>query len=189
MSRSDGFVIADINVELFNDPKYRALWRVLRDPDKMARAAVVHLATILTSWGHGERLPANLCAPLWLETCEDEVAALAAVGLLDPDGMLDAETWEGWFGAARDRRQERRDSGRRGGIARSLATAQLSANGSTATAPLRESRTRPYRTDRTDPTNAGAGARDATPPRPLRDLMAEAGLDPSLLPKVDESGS
>ena len=56
MSRDGGFPIADVATAHFNDPKVRRLWRVLGDPDMMARAMTLHFAVILASWGEGRRV-------------------------------------------------------------------------------------------------------------------------------------
>lgn len=122
MSRDDGFPIADVDVRLLDDAKFRALWRRLRDPGGMYQATTLYLSVILASWSAGERVTLNEAVPTWADPYEGIVAELEAVGLIDADGRLPEHAWDGWFGPAHARREERREAGRRGGLARAAAS-------------------------------------------------------------------
>lgn len=117
MSRDDGFTRADIDSSYFDDAKMRALWHVLLDADKMARAVVLHKATLLSSWRHGERVTVQEAAPIWLPVDEALVAALVSVKLLDKGGRVAPSSWRRWIGPAIERREKRRVAGATGGRA------------------------------------------------------------------------
>lgn len=112
-----------------DDPKMRALWQNLKDPERMARAVVLHAATVLASWRQGERVSVTQAAPLWLLVDDELVTALRAAKLIDRAGKVPAGSWSEWFGPAFDRRETRRESGRAGGYAK----AQRSPSDATAT--------------------------------------------------------
>lgn len=117
MSRDDGFPIADVDTGYFDDAKIKDLWQRLRDPDRMARAIVLHKATVLASWRQGCRVTVTQSCPLWMTVDADLLEALIAVHLLDRGGRLPSTSWTEWFGPAQNRRKIRRESGRLGGIA------------------------------------------------------------------------
>ena len=117
MSRDDGFAIADIDTGYFDDAKARDLWQRLRDPDRMARAVVLHKATLLASWRHGERVTATQACPMWMTADDDLLDALKAVKYLDRAGKIPVASWSTWFDAAFARREARRGAGRLGGLA------------------------------------------------------------------------
>jgi hypothetical protein len=118
MSRSEGFPIADVDVGVLDDPKVRALARSTRDEALVARAIVAYLSVVTSSWGRGERVTLEDAVPLWITGTEDLAGRLAAVGLLDSEGRIPERAWESWFMPAWDRREERRESGRKGGYAK-----------------------------------------------------------------------
>lgn len=126
MPRDDGFAVADTATGKLDDPKFRKLWRIVHDGPAMNAAVVLHDAVQLASWAAGERVTAEDAAPFWMESVENVAANLQAVGLLDKDGRLPAKAWESWFGAARDRRQKRRDAGQSGGRPKPYANQMVS---------------------------------------------------------------
>lgn len=118
MSREDGFDVADVATGHLDDPKVKALWRALApDQDRMSRALMLHVATLLASWRQGSRVTVTEAVPVWLDPDAELVAALVAARLLDKSGRIPPRSWKGWFGPAWDRREVRRESGRRGGQA------------------------------------------------------------------------
>lgn len=117
MSRDDGFPVADVDSAYFEDSKMRDLWQRVRDPDKMARAVILHSATFLGSWRQGERITVTQAAPLWIQVDEELVGHLKAVKLLDRAGKITTNAWDKWFGPAFQRREAKRESGRAGGLA------------------------------------------------------------------------
>ncbi len=117
MSRDDGFPVADMDSAYFEDSKMRDLWQRLRDPDLMARAVVLHAATLLGSWRQGERITVAQATPLWMVSDVAVVDHLKAVKLLDRVGKIPAQSWIKWFGPAFGRREARREAGRSGGLA------------------------------------------------------------------------
>ncbi len=143
MSRDDGFPVADVDSAYFEDSKMRDLWQRVRDPDLMARAVVLHAATLLGSWRQGERITVGQATPLWMVTDADAVDHLKAVKLLDRAGKIPAQSWTKWFGPAFGRREARREAGRIGGLAKPKqpsSDALPSPNGSSSpTQPVRPS--------------------------------------------------
>lgn len=117
MSRGDGFATADVDSSYMDDAKMRALWQRLRDTDRMARAVLLHQATLLASWRHGERVTVTEAAPIWLPADDELVGHLQAVKLLDRSGKIGKASWTEWFGAADARRAKRRAAGAVGGQA------------------------------------------------------------------------
>jgi hypothetical protein len=128
VSRDDGFTVADIDSSYLEDAKMRALWQRLRDPALMAQAVVLHKATLLASWRHGERVTVAESAPTWLPVNAELVEHLVAVRLLDKVGKVSPTSWRHWFGAANDRRAKRRDAGQKGGIRSGQARSNASAS-------------------------------------------------------------
>ena len=117
MSRDDGFPVADVDSAYFDDAKMRDLWQRVRDADRMARAVVLHTATLLASWRQGERVTVAQAHPLWMVHDDEIVADLKAVKMLDRAGKIPLGPWDRWFGAAYRRREARREIGRTGGLA------------------------------------------------------------------------
>jgi hypothetical protein len=116
MSRDDGFEVADVAAGHLDDPKVKALWRALGpDQDRMSRALLLHLATLLASWRQGARVTVTEAVPVWLEPDAELVAALVDARLLDKSGRIPPRSWKGWFGPAWDRREKRRRAGALGG--------------------------------------------------------------------------
>lgn len=120
MARDAGFSIADVSVTIFEDTKVRLLVRRLQaQPGERNTALLLYLATVLESWKAGRQVAASEALPLWME--EDAVPAieaLVAAKLLDEAECVPDDTWEAWYGTARDRRARLRESGRKGGLAR-----------------------------------------------------------------------
>ena len=130
-SRDDGFAVADVSTSYYDDDKVRELWRILEgDVSAMCEAMTMHNATVIGSWRVGRRVTVNQAAPLWLPVREPIVEALVSARLLDRSRKVPPRSWAGWFGPAEARREERREAGRRGGIAKAKRTA------SSATAEL-----------------------------------------------------
>jgi hypothetical protein len=126
MSRDDGFAIADISTSTLEDVKFRALWRTLNEPGTMSQAVVIYLATLLESWKSGERVCAEVAAPMWVANADTIASILSSVGLLDAQGMVPEHVWDNWFGPAYSRREEKRKAGSIGGQRKaSNALAQL----------------------------------------------------------------
>jgi hypothetical protein len=117
MSRDDGFAVADMDSAYFDDAKMRDLWQRLHDPDRMARAVVLHAATLLGSWRQGERITVGQASPLWMPHDDEIVEDLKAVRMLDRSGKIPSGPWNKWFGVAFKRREVRRETGRAGGLA------------------------------------------------------------------------
>jgi hypothetical protein len=118
MSREDGFDVADVATGHLDDPKVKALWRALApDQDRMSRALMLHVATLLASWRQGSRVTVTEAVPVWLDPDPELVAALVDARLLDKTGRIPPRSWKGWFGPAWERREVRRESGRKGGQA------------------------------------------------------------------------
>lgn len=117
MSRDDGFPVADMDSAYFDDAKMRDLWQRLHDADRMARAVILHAATLLGSWRQGERITVAQATPLWMGADAELVADLKAVKLLDRAGKIPTSGWNQWFGTAYKRREARREIGRAGGLA------------------------------------------------------------------------
>ena len=141
MSRDDGFAVADIDSGYLEDAKMRELWQRIRDEDRMARAVLLHKATLLASWRHGERVTVAQASPTWLTVDADLVGHLKAVRLLDRDGRVSRASWSHWFGAACARRDAKREAGRAGGLAR----ARNKASGATAEPQQRSGSAQPVR--------------------------------------------
>jgi hypothetical protein len=118
VSREDGFDVADVATGHLDDPKVKALWRALApDQDRMSRALTLHLAVLLASWRQGCRVTVYEAVPVWLDPDAELVAALVTARLLDKSGRVPPRSWKGWFGPAWERREARRESGRKGGQA------------------------------------------------------------------------
>lgn len=118
--RPDGFSIADHDVGFLSDD------RVL-DAVELAgpRAIVGYLAVRDLSWARGERVTygsaVRRLSPLYgLEPFAPDpvLEALVSTGLLDADGRIPEASWEVWYSPARARLVQRRDAGRRGGLAK-----------------------------------------------------------------------
>jgi hypothetical protein len=119
MSREAGFSIADIDSGFVADPKVVALARRLHDQNVTAAYCLLYLSLVLASWKAGKRLTLDEGAPAWwTDSLDDARGHLEAVDLLDVDGRIHDRAWEGWFGPASARREERREAGRRGGHAK-----------------------------------------------------------------------
>lgn len=179
MSRDDGFSIADVASDLYDDPKVKSLVRVLVDQERIAKAMAIYTATLLASWRHGCRVTAAESVPLWLDLDPELVAALRQVHLLDPTGRLKSRSWRTWFLPAKDRRDRRRDAGRRGGLASGK---RRSSSASSSAEPDRPTGRSVRPTDLPSVTPSRARARGADPPNggndqmePVRQVIAALG--------------
>jgi hypothetical protein len=117
MSRGDGFPIADMSVHFLDDPKVRRLVRA-HGAAAACVAIVAYEATLWASWEAGERVDLMDACPLWIEDPETMIERLSGVGLLDAEGRVPQEAWNGWFTPAYERREARREAGQRGGNAK-----------------------------------------------------------------------
>jgi hypothetical protein len=148
MSRDGGFQVGDRSTRTLFDPC------LIRAYQRAGLGVIVAWDAIVdASWLRGERvtledallpLPYRIRIPTVRE-------ALTEAGLLDEEGRIRAQSWASWFVPANDRREARRESGRRGGLAAHLKPSPSSAT-SEALALLEASSTDalPDRTDRTD---------------------------------------
>ena len=93
MSRPDGFQIADIDVGLLDDPKFRRLWRDLHDQGLMCEAVVLFVSTLLESWSSGLRVPVDEAMPIWLDPTDGVLEGLRRVGLLTSEGFVSESGW------------------------------------------------------------------------------------------------
>jgi hypothetical protein len=148
MSRDEGFQVGDRSTRTLYDTRLVRAYRQAGPGVVIAWDAVLD-----ASWAKGERVTledAVLPLPYRLALLKVR-AALCEAGLLDKDGRIREASWKVWFLPAHDRREARRESGRRGGLAAhskpspseadSEALALLEASSSVAL---------PDRTDRTD---------------------------------------
>ena len=107
VSRDAGFDVADRATRTLYDPLIVKAYR------KAGLAAVVAWDAIVdASWAAGHRVTfedATLPLPYDLGTNGAVQSVLQEVGLLDGDGMIRASSWEGWFGAADERRAAARE--------------------------------------------------------------------------------
>jgi hypothetical protein len=115
MPRDQGFAVADTDTGLHNDPKIKLLWRLVRRPAAMNAAMTLYESVRLASWDAGDRVSAGDAAPFWMTDVSAAQMALTEAGLLDDEGFIPVHAWEGWFGPANERREQRREAGRLGG--------------------------------------------------------------------------
>lgn len=114
--RAGGFRIGDLDVGFLDDTKVRTLVRSTRDEGLVARCLVAYVATIADSWGSGDRVSVRDAAPVWLTALDDLEERLRAAQLLDDEGRIPEHAWQGWFGPAAQRRDERVIEGAIGGL-------------------------------------------------------------------------
>lgn len=116
MNREDGFPIADVDVNLFHDPKVKALVRATRDEHVTAVHLALYTALVLQSWAAGDRVPLDDALPAWwFADIEDSRTALIAAGLIDDESRIPVDDWEVTYLVAFNRREKRRESGAEGG--------------------------------------------------------------------------
>lgn len=118
MTRPAGFQTADMDVGLLEDGKFRLVWRRLQDPALMCQATTLYVAAVLGSWQAGSRLPLGETMPMWLDPAPAVLAALREVGLIDDESKIPERAWQAWYGPAHRRREERIESGRKGGLSK-----------------------------------------------------------------------
>jgi hypothetical protein len=109
----DGFRVADHDPRFLHDAKVRRLRREAPDDGEGAIRTLLYLALRDTSWHDGDRLQLE-DADSPYEATPERTAALVSVGLIDGDRRIPAESWEGWFRPAWDRREKMRTAGREG---------------------------------------------------------------------------
>ena len=126
MPAREGFLTADIGVLFWHHRRLRKL-RADLGRDEGTIVGAIYNELILASWAEGDRLElGELDTPA--DLTDVRIESLKAAGLVDAQGRLPAKTWAEWFGAAADRRAERKASGSRGAAKRW--SANSSANGS-----------------------------------------------------------
>jgi hypothetical protein len=176
MSREDGFSTADVDPGLMHDPKMIALARQAHDAGLTMSCVGLYLATLLASWRDGDRVSIEDAAPAWWSDPIDPFRArLEDVGLLDADGCVPPHAWDAWFGPARDRRELRREAGRRGG------EASAKRRSSTATAPLEHALSG---AEPVSPTGTPAADRPAEPVPPSGSAglrLVANGMNPAIV--------
>jgi hypothetical protein len=124
VSRDDGFAIADVSVAFLRDPKVRQLRSVGLEG---GAAVLIYLGIVLSSWEHGKRLTlAESDVPF--PATPERIAMLREVGMIDAKLRIPTAIWAAWFGPARARKLERREAGRRGGLAKAR-NARATSNG------------------------------------------------------------
>ena len=106
-SRSDGFAIMDVSTSICDDPKFRRIAR--ENPEQVAAAFLVYVATMAESWKVGRRVPVDHAWPAYLSLDETIPETMRRVGLIDARGLVSAKAWRDWFEPARDRRDKARD--------------------------------------------------------------------------------
>ena len=115
MSSRDGYARADIDTNLYHDPKVLALHRRLRDHRRTSDAMTVYTATVLASWKANQRLTIAESAPAWwLDDPEALVPDLQAVGLLDAEGRVAEHAFTAWT----DRARSASEQGQKAALAR-----------------------------------------------------------------------
>ena len=130
MPRADGFPRADVDVGFMHDPKVVALARYLHDESATSIAVTLYFSLVLKSWQTGHRATLDEAQPAWSMSPVNGVReALERCGLVDAEGCIPAEPGENWFGPARDRREEWRERGRRGGVASAAARGEKRPDG------------------------------------------------------------
>jgi hypothetical protein len=132
MSRDEGFPIGDRSTRTLYDV------RLVRAARKVGLSAVVAWDAIVdASWEAGHRVTfadAVDILPYDLGDTDAVLAALVSIGLLADDGCIREESWQTWYQPAYDRREERREAGRRGGLAKARNLAALEQSQSTGVA-------------------------------------------------------
>lgn len=112
MSRDDGFDRMDVATSIADDRKFRLLAK--RHPELYPAAFTVYVGGLLAvSWRDGERLTLEEAWPALLPEDPAIGPALLEAGLVDEEMRIPWHAWEGWFGAASERRQGGRDRQRR----------------------------------------------------------------------------
>lgn len=174
MARDGGLDRADIDTALMGDPKVGALARRLRDSTKTAAALALYVAVVLGSWKDGERLNVEEALPgWWLDDCETFAEALQAVGLLDDELRVPVESWDHWYGPARERMERYRERASAGGRASAQARAQAAAQPRGAPQVKRSVHTKPDQANQSKPTSSRARAGEAGGPARLGDVIAK----------------
>jgi hypothetical protein len=114
VSRGDGFDIADVDVGLLEDPKFRQLARAHAGEEELiARCAIAYVALVLASWEEGDRVTLEDAAPAWLTDLPTLAIALVEHRLVDVEARIPLASWEAWFTPASERREASRERWRK----------------------------------------------------------------------------
>lgn len=162
MPSETGFGYANIDVGLFDDTKMKRLCRLLGDADRINNAIVLYVSAILASWSEASPASIEDSAPLWTFAPDDIIDALKKVGLIDDDGRIPAESFDHWFGPARDRKV------RAQAASAAAHAARYGSDRSASAVPPQSDRTARLTVRHTDSYNAGGPVSAGAGPRPRK---------------------
>lgn len=111
MSRDDGFPVMDVSTSIVHDPKFRLLHR--DNPEHVPAAFLAYVAMLGESWKAGRRVSVNEAWPTLIPFDAEVVASMIRVRLIDRTGLPPRRAWDGWYGPARERREQSRERWRR----------------------------------------------------------------------------
>lgn len=180
MSSRDGLSWAKVDTGLLHDAKVVQLARLQRDEQRTAATVTLYLSAVLASWRSDEPISAAVAAPAWwLGDVAPIVADLVAVGLLDADGSVPAETLDRWMASTRAMAEAGRSTAaRRWGAGKGRVRGVTGAHAEREIE--REERERESERERD---RGSARTADAADPRPFGVIMSEMGLDPAAVGK------
>ena len=105
MARDAGFRNADVDALYLYDPTVSAPGA--ERPGEWCGYAMAYMAVVLGSWRLGRRM--RVTDALLPGMPADAPDVLVEYGLIGPDGMIPAATWDAWYGPAERRREQLRD--------------------------------------------------------------------------------
>jgi len=108
MSRDDGFDRMDVATSIADDKKFRLLAK--RHPELYSAAFTAYVGGLLAmSWRDGDRLTLEEAWPTAVPWDDAVADALHEANLVDDESRIPWHAWEGWFGAASERRRAGRE--------------------------------------------------------------------------------